>query len=122
MTQPSPHSQICIIFTICLLGEGISYLLPFTFPASVISMLLMVLFLLSGLVKEGQIAGVSDFLLTNMGIFYVPSCIGVMNYFDLIAQHWLAVLVICALTTPLIYAVTAWTVQWTMKWMDKGDR
>ena len=35
--------EVAIIFGICLLSEGISALLPFSFPASVISLLLLLL-------------------------------------------------------------------------------
>ena len=33
--------QIGIVFGICLVGEGIAAVLPFAFPASVLSMLLL---------------------------------------------------------------------------------
>src|SRR5699024_5262083 len=39
--------QIGIVFVICLLGELIAKLLPFVFPSSVISMILLFLLLLS---------------------------------------------------------------------------
>ena len=33
--------QICVVFAICLAAEGISAILPFPFPASVLSMVLL---------------------------------------------------------------------------------
>ena len=47
--------EIAIIFGICLASEGISALLPIPFPASVLSMLILLALLLSGVVaKEVQ--------------------------------------------------------------------
>ena len=44
--------QLAIVFLICLLGEIIAAILPFPFPASVISMILVFLVLFSGVLKE----------------------------------------------------------------------
>ena len=43
-------AEIAIIFGICLISEGIAALLPIALPASVISLLLLLALLLSGLV------------------------------------------------------------------------
>ena len=40
-------SQLAVIFGVCLVSEGISSLLPFQFPASVISMILLLLLSIS---------------------------------------------------------------------------
>ena len=44
--------EFCIVFLICMAGEWIAALLPFTLPASVISLILLLILLLSGGVKE----------------------------------------------------------------------
>ena len=43
--------QVGIIFSICALSVLIEHFLPFAFPASVIGMILLFLFLLTGLLK-----------------------------------------------------------------------
>lgn len=47
--------QIGIVFIVCLIGEGIATLLPISFPASVISMIVLFILLLSKLLKPGHI-------------------------------------------------------------------
>ena len=49
--------EFCIVFLICMAGEWIAALLPFTLPASVISLILLLILLLSGGVKERTIQG-----------------------------------------------------------------
>lgn len=121
MEDRNPMGQLAIIFAICLAGEGICALLPFNFPSSVLSMLLMAGFLTLGLLKEPHIQQVSDFLMKNMGIFYVPPCIGIIHYAELIADQLIPFLLVAALTTPIVYAVTGWTVQLMMKKSKKKE-
>jgi len=107
-------AEIGLIFGICLAGEGIGAILPFAFPGSVISMVLLLVLLLTGAVKDKHINRVSGFFVANMSFFFLPSCVGVMEHFDVIGSRLLPLLVICVLTTPLIYLTTAWTVQGMM--------
>ena len=88
--------EFCIVFLICMAGEWIAALLPFTLPASVISLILLLILLLSGGVKERTIQGTSHFLIDNMGQL-VPF------------------LVVSLVSTPLVYVATAWSVRLLMK-------
>lgn len=107
--------ELALIFVICLLGELIAAILPIAFPASVISMILLMILLLCGVVKEGQIRTVSNFLVVNMGIFFVPAVVGTIEFQDVLIPQLLPFVVVVAVTTPAVYAVTAWTVQILMR-------
>jgi len=107
-------AEIGLIFGICLAGVAVEAALPFDFPGSVISMVMLIVLLLTGVVKEKHISRVSGFFMSNMSIFFLPACIGIMEHFDVIGSRLLPLLGICVLTTPLIYVVTAWTVQGMM--------
>ena len=76
--------QIGIVFGICLLGEWIASLLPFVFPSSVISMILLFLLLLIGLLKVEHIREKTDFLLKNMAFFFIPSGVALMEQTELL--------------------------------------
>ena len=76
-------TELSLIFALCLAG-GIAALLPVAFPASVISMLLLMALLLTGVVKERRIQTVSRFLVTNMGLFFIPSLVGTMEYVEVL--------------------------------------
>ena len=115
-------AQLAVIFGLCLVSEGISALLPFHFPASVISLLLLLALLLSGVLKARHIQTVSNFLLANMAFFFIPSFVETMEHGALLLSQALPLLVIVGLTTPLIYLVTGWTVQLIMLRRRKGGK
>ena len=71
--------QIGIVFGICLVGEGIAAVLPFAFPASVLSMLLLFVLLLCGVLKVEHIREKGDFLLKNMAFFFIPSGVALLG-------------------------------------------
>ena len=114
-------AEIAIIFGICLVSEGISALLPFAFPASVISMLLLLVLLLSGVVKEHHIQRVCRFLVGNMAFFFIAPCVGLMDHASTLVNCLLPFLFVAAVTTPLVYCVTAWTIQLLMAVMDRKE-
>lgn len=103
--------EIAIILGLCLLCEGLAALLPFPFPASVLSLLLLLALLLTGILKERHIGRVCDFFTRNMAFFFLPACVGLIEHWETLSRVLLPFLIISLLTTPLVYAVTAWTVQ-----------
>lgn len=64
--------QIAIIFLLCFVGELIAAILPFPFPASVISMILVFCFLLWGPLKVYHIKKQTVFCMIY-GIFLYPA-------------------------------------------------
>lgn len=117
--------QIGIVFGICLVGEGISRVLPFTFPASVISMILLFLLLLSGALKVEHIREKGDFLLRNMAFFFIPSGVGLIEQADAVRGKVLPLLAVCLITTVLTFAVSAVTIRLVSSWQNrlkKGGR
>lgn len=111
--------QTGIIFFICWISVILEALLPFAFPASVIGMVLLLLFLLSGLLKVEHIREKSDFLLANMAFFFIPAGVNVMNYLDILRENWLPLLAVCLLTTVITFAATAYSVRFTMSLLSK---
>lgn len=113
--------ELALILVICLVGEWIAGLLPVAFPASVISMVLLMVLLMTGVVKERQIRTVSHFFVVNMGLFFVPALVGTLAYTDVLSAQLIPFLVVTFLTTPVVYLVTAWSVQLLMKALRKKE-
>ena len=113
--------EFCVVFLICMAGEWISALLPFTLPASVVSLIILLILLLSGGVKERTIQGTSQFLINNMGMLFIPSVVGTLEYLDVLKLQIVPFLVVSIVSTPLVYAATAWSVQLLMKLFKKKE-
>ena len=106
--------ELALIFGICLVGEGVAALLPVAFPASVISMVLLMVLLLTGVVKDRHIQTASHFLVANMAFFFLPSFVGLLEHIELLKSQLVPLLLIIVLTTPVVYRVTGWTVRLLM--------
>ena len=106
--------ELALIFGICLVGEGVAALLPVAFPASVISMVLLMVLLLTGVVKDRHIQTASHFLVANMAFFFLPSFVGLLEHIELLKSQLVPLLLIVVLTTPVVYLITGWTVRLLM--------
>ena len=104
-------AELAIIFGICLVSEGISALRPIALPASVISMLVLLALLMVGIVKPRHIDRVCRFLVANMAFFFVAPCAGIIEHVESLLACLLPFLCAAILTTPLVYAATAWSIQ-----------
>ena len=103
--------ELALIFGICLAGEGIAALIPVAFPASVVSLVLLMVLLLTGVVKDRHIRTVSHFFVANMAFFFVAPCAGIIEHVESLLACLLPFLCVAILTTPLVYAATAWSIQ-----------
>ena len=102
--------QIAIIFLLCLIGEVIAAVLPFPFPASVISMILVFCFLLWGPLKVYHIRKQTDFLLDNMAFFFIPPAVSIVENLHYMEGKLGILIFICIFTVFTTFAITAWTV------------
>lgn len=114
--------QIGFLFTLCLAAMAVERLLPFAFPASVIALLMLLALLLTRMVRVEQVREKSDFLLGNLPFFFIPSCVGITGYADALLPQLGAFLAVCLISTVVVFAVTAWTVQLTMRLMDGREK
>ena len=112
-------NELAIILLISVVGEAISALLPFSFPASLIALFLMLILLSTGLLKERSIADVAHFLLSEMAIFFVPATVKILDSKDILSSVVLEVLAISTLSFLLTFALTGWTVEAVMKLQDR---
>lgn len=103
--------QCSILFGCLALGELIVWLTGIQLPSSVIGMLLLTLFLRIGIIKIEWVRGISDFLVANLGFFFVPSSVALMLCFDIIKAELLPILVATVVSTVLVLIFTGWTHQ-----------
>lgn len=95
-----------ILLALQFVGEVISKGLSVPIPGNVIGMALMFLALATGLVPLEAIREASELLLSHMALFFIPAGVGVMVYFDLLAEQWLPIVVAMVVSTFVVMAVT----------------
>jgi len=118
-------SQLCIIFCICFAAEIIAWALPVDIPANMIGMGLLFLLLILKIIKKNTLDQTSDFLLSNMAIFFIPATVSIIAVFDIISDKIFAIVFICIISTFVTFAATAYTVKftnWLIKKCRKGER
>ena len=107
--------QCFILFGCLALGELIIYLTGIKIPSSIIGMLLLTLFLKMKWIKLQWVQGMSDFLVANLGFFFVPPGVALMLYFDVIAAEFWPIVTASVVSTLLVIVVTGWVHQLTRK-------
>ena len=107
--------QCAILFGCLALGELIVFLTCIKLPSSIIGMLLLTLFLKLGWIKLHWVQGMSDFLVANLGFFFVPPGVAIMLYFDIIRAEFWPIVIATFISTLLVLVVTGWIHQLTRK-------
>ena len=101
--------QCTIIFGCLAVGELIVWLTGISIPSSIIGMLLLTALLQMKVVKLEWVKGMSDFLISNLGFFFVPPGVALMLYFNIIKAELLPIVLATVsythLTLPTILLV-----------------
>lgn len=103
--------EIAVVFGVCLISEGISFLLPFPFPAGVISLVLLLLLLFSGVVKERHIGPGLRLPGGQYGLLLRPALCSHHGALGEASSLPAPLPFYCRSHHPLVYLVTAWTIQ-----------
>ncbi|MFV0555193.1 MAG: CidA/LrgA family protein [Mangrovibacterium sp.] len=103
--------QLAIIIGISLLGDFLSSTFHLPIPGSIVGMILLLIFLLTGIVKEKDIKETADFMLQHMSFFFIPACVSVMSSYTLLQGFYLQSFVLIVSSTILVMCVAAWVAQ-----------
>ena len=108
-----------ILFGCLASGELIVRLKGVKLPASIIGMLILTLLLKLKVIKLEWVRGLTDFLIANLGFFFVPPGVALMLYFDLIKAEILPIALATLLSTIIVLLITGQTHQTVSKGEDK---
>ena len=100
-----------IILIVSLVGELLNYFLPLPVPASIYGLVLMFLCLMLGVIKLSDVHDTACFLIEIMPI---------MASWDVIQANLVAYLIIAAVTTIVVMAVSGLVTQEVLKKGKKG--
>ena len=113
--------QCSIIFGCLFIGEFISWLFKLPIPGSIMGMLVLTGLLRANVVKMKSVQSMSQFLVSNMGFFFVPPGVALMLYMDMIKAEWLPITVATVVSTALVLIVTG-QIHQTMHKRSKHNR
>ncbi len=103
--------QLAILFGCLALGELIIYFTHIPLPSSILGMLLLTLLLKLKIIRLEWVRSISDFLVTNIGFFFVPPGVAIMLYFKIIQAQFWSIVIASVVSTVLVLAVTGWVHQ-----------
>jgi putative effector of murein hydrolase LrgA (UPF0299 family) len=108
-------NQLLIIFLFTIFAEAIIILSGLRFPSSILAMLLVLIFLHLKWLRTEHIQELSDFFLMNMGFFFIPAAVGVIDKIPLLEDKIYIILAIAVITTIITFLVTTLAVSITVK-------
>lgn len=113
--------QCAILFGFLALGELIVWLLHIPVPSSIIGMLLLTCALKSRLIKEHSVDRIANFLIANLGFFFVPAGIGIMQCMGILRSQLIPIVAATILSTVLIITTTGWAHQLARRFTSRHN-
>ncbi len=110
--------QCGVIFAFLALGELVVWATGVPVPSSVIGMLLLTAALQLRVVRLRHVERISDFLVRNLGFFFVPAGVALMCHMELLGEQWIPIVVSATVSTVVVMAVTGLGHQWVRKFLS----
>lgn len=114
--------QCGILFAFLALGELIVAATGIPVPSSIIGMLLLTASLKARIVRLHWVDRISDFLVRNLGFFFVPAGVGLMRCLGIIKGELLPIVIATVASTFAIIAVTGWVHQYARRITSGASR
>lgn len=104
--------QCGVLFAFLALGELFVMLTGVPVPSSIIGMLLLTMALKAGVVKLSHVEKMANFLVHNLGFFFVPAGIGLMSCLGIVGSQLVPIAIATVVSTVIIIVVTGHVHQW----------
>lgn len=111
--------QVLYILLFSLLGELLQAVIPLPIPAAIYGLVLLLIALCTGLLKEEKIADASGFLISVMPVLFVAPAVKILQFWGLIAPNLGAICIITVVSTVVVFAVSGLVTRWLQR--RKGD-
>lgn len=114
--------QFTRILLVSLLGEILKLVLPLPIPASVYGLVLMLVFLRTGVIRVEQVRRTAVFLIEIMPVMFIPAAVGLTEAWGSLAPVLVPVVVTTLFTTVLVMAVTGSVTQFVIRRKKEAAR
>ncbi|MGC7891773.1 CidA/LrgA family protein [Vibrio anguillarum] len=102
--------QVAALSMIWFLADFLVSTFHIPLPANLTGMLLLLTLVIMRVVKVDWLRKGATWLLAEMLLFFVPAVIAVVNYQELMQQQGLRIMAVLVISTIMVIAITAWTV------------
>jgi holin-like protein len=104
--------QIGLLSLFYLVGDWMQSVFNLVVPGSVIGMLLLFLFLSTGILKTSWIEAGTKLIINNLAFFFIPVTVGVLEYYDIFAGKGILLVAITLGSTILVMTCGGLISQW----------
>ncbi len=95
--------------------------LHISFPSPLLGMVILAVLLYFEIIPKKLMKNISDLLLANMALFFIPLFVGIISYSQLIKQNLLPIILTIVCTTFFTMLITAFVVEYIIKITSKGE-
>lgn len=98
--------QFGIILAVTCAGEILKYFIPLPIPGSIYGLILMFVFLLTGMIKLEHVKETGEFLIEIMPLMFIPAGAGLLTSWGQIQSFLFPLLLITIISTFVVMVVT----------------
>ena len=95
--------QLVIIFGVYAISDLIAKLTSFGLPASVVGLVIFIISLQTGIIKESTIKESADFITKNMALFFIPVSLKIFEDFAQFENQFIPILIIVISTLIITF-------------------
>ena len=103
-------SQLMVYIGLFLIAQFMVLHLTLPLPANIVGMMIMLVFLVTGIIPVRYVKAGSAWLLSEMLLFFVPAVVAIINYFNVLEQFGIQIFAVIILSTILVLGCTAFVV------------
>lgn len=94
--------HIGVLYILYLTGAWIQETLDLFIPGSIIGLILLFIFLMTGVMNASWVADGARFFIKHLALFFIPATVGIINYLNLFSGKGLLLVVIGLLSTLMV--------------------
>lgn len=98
--------QFAVIMVFSLLGDLCHALLPFPIPAAIYGLILLFLAFCLKILRLEDVKDTGKFLVSILPLLFVVPAVGLMDYWDLIRDNLLQILLLVVVSTAITFGVS----------------
>lgn len=108
--------QVIFYILLFLLSVFIVEKLSIPLPANIVGMVILFAAMFTKIIPVHYVRRGSSLLLSEMLLFFIPAVVAIINYFDILEDEGIRILLVIILSTTLVLSATAYIVDKVFKY------